>query len=121
MPDCDSAFSASSSRLRRVHQAFQRRELRRDAELHRVRVLLRMLERIGRVDLGFELDRLDRRTLEAERLRALAAAVAARALHLVAARERVGVVLQRDGALDGAAGGVEHDEAAFDELGATGE
>ena len=80
-----------------------------------------MLEKIGGVDLGFELDRLDGRALEAERLRALAAAFAADALHLVAARERVGIVLQRDGALDGAGRDVEHDEAAFDELGAAGE
>ena len=86
-----------------------------------VRVLLRMLERIGGVDLGFELDRLDGRTLETERLRALASAFAADALHLIAARERVGVVLQRDRAPDGAGGGVKHDEAAFDKFGGGGQ
>ena len=61
-------------------------------------VLVGEFELVGRVDLGVELDRLDRRTLQAERLRALAAAVAADALDLVAARERVRVVLQRDDA-----------------------
>src|SRR5688572_11822443 len=80
-----------------------------------------MLQRIGRVDLGFELDRLDGRAFQTEWLSALGRTIAARALHLVAARQRVRVVLQRDGALHGAAAGIEDDEGAFDEFEAAGE
>ena len=83
----------------RVDQRLEHRELRRDAEIHRSGVAVGKLELVGGVDLGLELDALDRRALEPERLRALAGAVAAGALHLQRARQRVRIVLQRDNAL----------------------
>ena len=55
------------------------------------------------------------RALQAERLRAVAAAVAAHALHLVAARQRVGIVLQGDGIAHRAAARRHDDQAAFDD------
>ena len=111
------AATASNSVDARVDQRLEHRELRRDAERDGVGVAVGEFELVGGVDLGVELDRLDRRPLEPERLRALAAAVAADALHLVAARQRVGVVLQRDRALASRRRRREHDEAAFDEFG----
>ena len=48
-------------------------------------------------------------------------ACAAGGLHLQRARQRVGVVLQRDDAQHVGGVGVDEDEAAFDELGATRE
>jgi len=101
----------------RVDERFERGELRRDAVGHRVGVVVREFELVRGVDLGLELDRFDGRPLQAKGLRTLAAAVATHALHLVAARERVGVVLQRDRALHNATARREHDEAALDELG----
>ncbi len=62
-----------------------------------------------------ELDRLDGGTFQTERLGALAATVTADALHLVAARQRVRIVLQRDDASHRAAAGRHHHEAAFDQ------
>ena len=64
-----------------------------------------------------QLDCLDRRTLEAKRLRTLAAAVSTDALHLVAARQRVRIVLKRDRIAHRAAARCQNHEAAFDELG----
>ena len=61
----------------RVDERLERRELRVDAELDRVRVRLGIVELVGRVDLGLELDRLDRGALQPQRLRAVAAALAA--------------------------------------------
>jgi hypothetical protein len=97
-----------------MHQCLQRGELRRDPERHGVCVLV---GEVCGVDLGFELDRLDRGPFQPKGLGALAAAVAADALHLVAARQRVGVVLQCDAALHSA----QHHEAAFDQLGRGGQ
>jgi len=107
VPDFDSDASVSSS---------ADGELRCDPEPHGVRVLLGMFECVGRVDLGLDLDRFDRRALESERLGALAAAFAADALDLIAPRHRVGVVLQRDRALHRPARRIENDETAFDQL-----
>ena len=59
-------------------------------------LLAGMRQLIRGVDLRVELDRFDRGALQAERLCAFTAAFAADALHLVAARQRVGVVLERD-------------------------
>ena len=61
----------------RIDERLERRELRLDAERDCVGVLVGILELVGRVDLGLELDRLDRRALQPERLRAVAAAFAA--------------------------------------------
>ena len=83
----------------RMDEALERRQLRVDAESDGVGVARRVLEPVGGVDLGLELDRLDAGALEAERLRAIAALAAAR-LHLQRARERVRVVLERDHAQD---------------------
>src|SRR5205823_10167441 len=81
-------------------------------------VLVRKLELVGCIDLGHERDRLDGRTLEAERLRAVA--FGSSALDLETAAQRVRVVLERDHALQGRRVRVDQHEAAFDELGGTG-
>ena len=57
----------------RVNDRFERGELRMNADLNRVCILVRKFELIGRVDLRLELDRFDRRTFEPQNLRAIAA------------------------------------------------
>ena len=80
---------------------------------HDALVLVRELELVGGVDLGVELDRLDRRAGQPERLRAIAALGGA--LDLQRARQRVGIVLQDDDAVrqDGERVRIEQDEAAL--------
>jgi hypothetical protein len=90
-----------------------------DAELGDVRVLVGELKLVGRVDLGFELDGLDRRPRQAQRLRAVAAL--ADGLHLKAAAERVRVVLQRDDALDDRGLRVDEHDAALQQPRRVGE
>jgi hypothetical protein len=70
-------------------------DLRLNSERDSVRVLVWILQHVGRVDLGFELDGLDRRTLEAQRLEVIGG-VTACGLDLHRPRERVRVVLERD-------------------------
>ena len=97
-----------------VHEQLERRDLRMDARGHSRRVLVGELQPVGGVDLRLHLEGLDRGALEPQRLR-LVRAVAAAGLHLQAARQGVGVVLQGDHAEQAAAGGVDLDEAALDE------
>jgi hypothetical protein len=92
----------------------QRCELRKDAELEGVRVLVRELELVRRVDFSVQLDRLNWRPLEAQDLGAIGA-VRCRGLDLEAAAERVRVVLQRDHALHNRRVRVDEHEAALDE------
>ena len=82
-------------RAGRVDDRLQRGELRQDAELGGVGVLVRELELVGGVDLGFELDGLDRRPLEPQRLDRFRR-LAAGSCTWKRAGQRVGVVLQRD-------------------------
>ena len=80
---------------------------------HDALVLVRELELIGGVDLGIELDRLDRRAGEPQRFRTVAALGGA--LDLQRARQRVGIVLKDDDAArqDGERIRIEQDEAAL--------
>ena len=81
-------------------------------ERGRIRVLLRKLELIGRVDLGLELDRLDRRPFQAQRFRAISA-LRADPLRLEAARSVSGLycsAMMRDTAPTLR---IEQDDAAF--------
>lgn len=75
------------------------------------------LELVGGIDLGFELDRLDRRPLHAEGLRAIALPVAARALYLIGVRYDFGTILQCEHALHGAATGRQHHQATLHKAG----
>ncbi len=72
-------------------------------------------EGIGRVDFDLDLDRLDGRALEPQRLQVIAA-LAAHPLDLQAARQGVRVVLQGDDPQHRAGVGVDQHDAAAQEL-----
>ncbi len=101
----------------RLDQLLEHRELRVDSERDGDRVRVRVVELLGRVDLRLELDRLDRRPLQPQRLGLVGAAAGARRLHLQRPRERVRVVLERDRAQDAARVRVDLDEAALEQAG----
>jgi hypothetical protein len=103
-----------------MREDLQRGELGMDAELHGVRIVVRVRELVGGVDLGFELDGLDRRALQAQSLRAVLL-VARERLRRQAAGQRIGVVLQRDHPLDGRGGDIGHDDARLEQLRGVGE
>src|SRR5678816_2521862 len=83
--------------------------------LDRVRILIRKLQLVGRIDFRIELDCLDRRSLEAQNLRAIAAALRTHSLNLKRASHGIGKVLQRDDAAHRCRVGVDKDNAAFQE------
>ena len=94
------ASSASSVSTVGIDQHLELRELRMQAVLHRQRILVGKFELVGGVELGLDLDGLDRRPAQAQRIDAHAVLPARHRLDLQRARQRVRVVLQRDHALD---------------------
>ena len=79
------------------------------------RILIGEFELVGGVDLGVELDGLDRRSLEAQGLRPLPG-LRARGLDLQRAGDGVRIVLERDDALHLGRVGVDQHQAAFEDL-----
>ena len=97
-----------------MNEHFEHRQLRLDAQLHRVRILIGKFQLVGGVDLGVELDRLHRRPLQPQRLRAIAAL--AGALDLQSAGQRLGIVLQRDDPLHPRRLRIDQHDAAFEQF-----
>ncbi|MNQ63202.1 hypothetical protein D3C85_775760 [compost metagenome] len=101
-----------------IDDGLERRELGVNAGVARLGMVVGKFELIGGVEFGVQLDRLGRRTLQAQRLGHRAAAI--RRLRLQRAGQRLGVVLQRDDALHGAAGRIDEDDAAAQQAGSEG-
>ncbi len=78
------------------------------------------LEHVSSVDFHFELVCLDSRPFQPQCFSAIGA-LGARALRLQRAAERIGVVLQRDDALDRTGLGVDYDDAALEQARRVGE
>ncbi len=115
VPELASESTRSSCGAGGIDQRLQHRELRLDAALHRRAILIGEFQLVGGVDLGVELDGLDRRSLEAQRLRPLPG-LRARGLDLQGAGDGVRVVLERDDALHLARVGIDQHQAAFEDL-----
>ena len=105
---------------RGIQYQLQCRQLRMNAQLCRVWILVGKLQLIGCVDLRIELDRLHRRSLQAQRLRAVAA-LRPDPLHLQTARERVRVVLEHDDSRNRAGIGIHQYDSGFKKAGRVGE
>ena len=105
---------------RRVDQHFELRQLRMQAKLRGDGKLIRELELVGGVELGFDLDRLDRRAAQAQRIHPHAVLSSRHRLNLQRAGQRVRVVLQRDDALHHGRVRIHGDDAALDQAGRDG-
>ena len=85
--------------------------------LNGVRILLGELQLIGSVQFGFKFDGLDGGSAEPQRIDANAVLSARHRLDLKRAGQGIGVVLERDNALDRGGVRVHRNDAASDEAG----
>src|SRR6185503_18536570 len=99
----------------RIDDCFERGQLRIDARLSSVGILIRKLQLIGRVNLDIDLYCLDRRPREAQRIRAVTPF--GQCLYLQSAAERIRVVLKRDNAQHRRGVGIDQYDPALKESG----
>ncbi len=90
-------------------------ELGLEAELGGDGEIFGLFELVGCIQLGLELDGLDRGAAKAQSIDADAVLAAGHSLYLEAAAERVGIVLKRDDVLHRGAGGIEGDDTASEQ------
>ena len=101
----------------RIHQHFQLRQLRLQTKLRGDGKLPGKLQLVGGIQLDFDLDRLDRRPTQAQRIDASPILRALYSLNLERAAQRVRVVLQSDHALQRRRHRIHGDDATFDQTG----